>query len=45
MKRIPAADGVLDKYLLALGGAQRLAAVTSLVAQGSRQDIDDVLEK
>lgn len=43
--RAPAADRVLDKYLQALGGTQRLAAVTSFAAKGSRQDYDDVLEK
>ena len=31
----PAADQVLDKYLQALGGAQRLAGLTSFVATGS----------
>jgi hypothetical protein len=31
----PAADEVLDKYLQALGGAQRLAGLTSFVATGS----------
>jgi photosynthetic reaction center cytochrome c subunit len=32
---LPTADQVLDKYLDALGGAQRLAAVTSFVASGT----------
>jgi photosynthetic reaction center cytochrome c subunit len=31
----PTADQVLDKYVAALGGAQRLASVTSFVATGS----------
>jgi len=31
----PPADQVLDKYIAALGGAQKLAAVTSLVASGT----------
>jgi photosynthetic reaction center cytochrome c subunit len=31
----PAADEVLDKYLQAIGGAQRLAAVTSFTATGT----------
>ena len=31
----PTADQVLDKYIAALGGAQRLASVTSFVATGS----------
>ena len=32
---LPTADQVLDKYIAALGGAQRLASVTSFVATGS----------
>jgi len=32
---LPTADQVLDKYVAALGGAQRLASVTSFVATGS----------
>ena len=31
----PTADQIMDKYLQALGGAQRLAGVTSLVAKGT----------
>jgi len=31
----PTADQVLDKYVAALGGAQRLASITSFVATGS----------
>ena len=31
----PAADEVLDKYLQAIGGAQRLAGLTSFVAKGT----------
>jgi photosynthetic reaction center cytochrome c subunit len=31
----PSADQILDKYIQALGGAQRLAGVTSLVAKGT----------
>jgi outer membrane lipoprotein-sorting protein len=31
----PTADQILDKYLQALGGAQRLAALTSYVAKGT----------
>ncbi len=31
----PAADVVLDKYVQALGGAQRLAGITSIVATGN----------
>ena len=31
----PPADPILDKYIQALGGAQRLAAVTSFVAKGT----------
>jgi len=36
----PAGD-VLDKYIQALGGAERLAAVTSFVAKGTYQGYDD----
>jgi photosynthetic reaction center cytochrome c subunit len=31
----PSADQILDKYLEALGGAQRLTAITNLVARGT----------
>jgi outer membrane lipoprotein-sorting protein len=34
-KLAPAADAVLDKYIQALGGAQKLAALTSFVAKGT----------
>lgn len=34
-KGAPTADQVLDKYIQALGGAQKLAALTSFVAKGS----------
>ena len=37
----PPADDVLDKYIQALGGAERLAAVTSFVAKGTYQGYDD----
>jgi len=37
----PTADQVLDKYLQALGGAQRLAGITSLVAKGAYKGFDD----
>jgi hypothetical protein len=37
----PSADQVLDKYLQALGGAQRLAAFTSFTAKGSYLGFDD----
>jgi hypothetical protein len=32
---LPSADQILDKYLEALGGAQKLAAITSVVATGT----------
>jgi outer membrane lipoprotein-sorting protein len=35
------ADQVLDKYIQALGGAQRLASLTSFVARGTYQGYDD----
>lgn len=37
----PSADQILDKYIQALGGAQRLATLTSLVAKGTYQGYDD----
>ena len=37
----PKADQIFDKYLQALGGAQRLASLTSLVARGTYQGFDD----
>ena len=38
----PTADQILDKYLQALGGAQRLAALTSFVAKGTVQEVGEV---
>jgi len=37
----PSAEQVLDKYVAAAGGAQRLAAVTTIVAKGSYKGFDD----
>jgi len=37
----PSADQVLDKYLQALGGAGRVAAIRSFVARGTYQGYDD----
>jgi len=37
----PPADEVLDKYIQALGGTERLAAITSFVAKGTYQGYDD----
>jgi len=37
----PAADQILDKYLEALGGAQRVAAITSITGKGSYRAYDD----
>ena len=37
----PSAETVLDKYIQAVGGAARLAAVTSMVAKGSYRAFDD----
>ena len=37
----PSADQVLDKYIQALGGSQRLASMTSFVARGTYQGYDD----
>jgi len=37
----PSAGQILDKYLQALGGAQRLASLASFVARGTYQGYDD----
>jgi photosynthetic reaction center cytochrome c subunit len=37
----PTADQVLDKFVLAVGGAQRLSALSSIVAKGSYKGYDD----
>jgi photosynthetic reaction center cytochrome c subunit len=37
----PAADRVLDRYVQAIGGAERLGNLTSLVAKGTYQGFDD----
>lgn len=37
----PTADRVLDKYIQAVGGAQKLGAVSTLVARGSYRGFDD----
>ena len=37
----PSAEQVLDKYLAAIGGAQRVAALTSVVAKGTYIGFDD----
>ena len=37
----PSADQILDKYIQALGGAQRVATLTSFVAKGNHQGYDD----
>jgi len=41
----PSADKILDKYLLALGGAQRVAALTSFVAKGTYSGYDSDNQK
>jgi hypothetical protein len=38
--RAPSADQILDKYIQALGGAQRLANLTSFVAKGTYSGYD-----
>jgi len=38
---VPPVDQILDKYLQALGGAQHLAAVTSIVGKGTYRAYDD----
>jgi hypothetical protein len=37
----PSPDAVLDKYIRAAGGAERLAGMTSFVAEGTYQGFDD----
>jgi photosynthetic reaction center cytochrome c subunit len=37
----PAPDQVLDKYIQAVGGAQRVAALTSLTGKGTYRNFDD----
>jgi len=39
---LPSADQILDKYIQALGGAQRLAALTSFVATGNALGYGDL---
>jgi hypothetical protein len=41
----PAADQILDKYIQALGGAERLAGITSLSAKGTYAGFDTDLGK
>lgn len=41
----PTPDQVLDKYLNALGGAQRLAALTSLAAKGNYMGYEDTQKR
>ena len=41
----PSVDQILDKYVQALGGPQRLAAVTSFVAKGTYRGFDTSDEK
>jgi len=37
----PSADAVLDKYIAAIGGEQRIAAITTIVAKGTYLGFDD----
>jgi photosynthetic reaction center cytochrome c subunit len=41
----PSVDQILDRYIQALGGSQRLAALTSFAAQGTYEGFDTELEK
>jgi hypothetical protein len=41
----PAADAVLNKYIQAIGGAQKLGAVTSVIGKGTYQGYDTENEK
>src|SRR5215813_2064754 len=38
--QIPSADAILNRYIQALGGAERLAALTSFVAKGTYEGFD-----
>ena len=38
----PTADQILDKYIDAIGGAQRLAGVTSFIAKGKYQEVGEL---
>ncbi len=38
----PSADQILDKYIQALGGAQRLASITSIAAKGTYQGYAEI---
>ena len=42
---VPSADQVFDKYIQALGGAQRLATIGSFVARGTYEGFDTSEEK
>src|SRR5262249_17795424 len=37
----PSADQILDKYVTALGGAQRVSAITSITGKGTYRAYDD----
>jgi len=41
----PSADQILDRYIQALGGRERLTALTSFAAQGTYEGFDTELEK
>jgi photosynthetic reaction center cytochrome c subunit len=41
----PSADQILDKFVTALGGPQRLAALTSVIAKGTYEGYDSYHEK
>jgi photosynthetic reaction center cytochrome c subunit len=38
---VPSADQILEKYIQALGGAQRVASIKSFIARGTYQGYDD----
>ena len=41
----PSADDILNRYIQALGGAQRLAAITSFTAKGTYEGFDSYHQK
>lgn len=44
-KGLPSADQIFDKYLQALGGAQKVAGVTSMIVKGTYEGYDTGHEK
>ena len=45
VKRVPPPDQIIDKYIQALGGTQRLAGLTSIIAKGTYEGCQTEEEK